>query len=217
MPSEELLIVVYEQLRVLAGSIFKQHPGEVTLQPTVLVHDVFLKLIGQSTDWAGSWHFFAVAAAAMRQILMDAAKSRSRLKRGGDRGRVTLGGLSENEPESGLDLVALNEALLKLTVLSERQSRVVELRFLTGLSIDRVAEILGLSPKAVVNDWRAARAFLSRELKREASMTPDQYAEVCAVLEGLREIPSGDRTLALEQVEFSSPEPRRELLSLLVV
>ncbi|MEM7519134.1 MAG: ECF-type sigma factor, partial [Planctomycetota bacterium] len=167
--SGELLKLVYSELRDLAGLVFQQYPGEVTLQPTVLVHDVFLKLCSANCPWSGSRHFYSVAAMAMRRILMDAAKSRSRLKRGGDRNRITLGGLSEEDTGSELDLVTLNDALLKLASLSERQARVVELRFLTGLPVERVAEVLDLSQKTVANDWRAARAFLSRELSRGAS------------------------------------------------
>lgn len=167
--SGELLNLVYGELRDLAGRVFKQYPGEVTLQPTVLVHDVFLKLVSANCPWSGSRHFYSVAAMAMRRILMDAAKSRSRLKRGGDKNRITFGGLSEEESGTDLDLVTLNDALLKLASLSERQARVVELRFLTGLPVERVAEVLELSPKTVANDWRAARAFLSRELSRGAS------------------------------------------------
>lgn len=166
--SSELLRVVYEELRAMADRAFGKGPSGVTLQPTALAHDAYLKLVNRSDEWTDRQHFFAVASLAMRDILRDNARARSAQKRGGQWDRISLTGVKDT-PESGesdVDLVDLDSALTKLSSLSQRQGRIVELRYLTGLPVTEVAEILGISVATVVNEWRFARAFLSRELSQ---------------------------------------------------
>lgn len=167
--AEDLLPVLYEELRGLAGGFFrKQDPGQ-TLQPTALVHEAFLKLTrGESIDWESRAHFFAVAAMAMRQILADHADSKRAVKRGGRMPRVTLSGLvTPARTVSEIDLIDLDEALTKLAALSPRQARIVEMRFLAGVEERDIARALGLSERTVRRQWRMARAFLKGELSGE--------------------------------------------------
>jgi RNA polymerase sigma-70 factor (ECF subfamily) len=166
----DLLPVVYQELRALAGSCVKRGGPEDTLQPTALVHEVFLKLARPvADDWDSRAHFFAVAAKAMRQILVDHARRKKAAKRGGGWHRVTLSGLlTPPTLEQQIDLIALDEALTKLATLSRRQYQVVELRFLAGLSENDVARVLGLTRHVVQREWRAARAFLRCELSGDA-------------------------------------------------
>ena len=167
-----LMPIVYEQLREVAASYLRQHRGNrgrghATLQPTILVHEAFLKLVGHdSAGWSGRAHFFAVAARAMRQILIDHVRSGLSRKRGGGVWqRVTLDpGLAPSDDAGELPLLELDDALLKLAALSPRQARVVELRFFGGLTVAEAGEVLGLSEATVHSDWKMARAWLSREL-----------------------------------------------------
>ena len=158
--ADRLLPQVYEELRALAASFFRQQPGNHTLQPTALVHEAFVRLVGASdANWSGRKHFFDVAAMAMRQLLTDHARRRAALKRGGDRERVVLedsGGV--NEPGHDVDLIALDEALAELQSLDPRQARIVELRFLAGLSVEETASLMEVSPRTVKLDWQMARA-----------------------------------------------------------
>lgn len=161
-----LLPYVYAQLRAIAGSYFRGESGDQTLQPTALVHEAYLKLIRSSEgDWQGQMHFCAVAATAMRQILSDRARKRRADKRGGDAKRVPLTDHLQT-PTNGevLDVLTLNDALQKLEELSPRKARIVELRFFGGLTIDQAATVLEVSHTTVENEWRVARAWLSREL-----------------------------------------------------
>lgn len=165
-----LLPVVYEQLRALAGSFFAHQRPDHTLQPTALVHEAFVKLADKAQPvWNDRKHFFNVAAMAMRQLLFDHARRHGAAKRGGHARRITLDQaltpLSTNE----LNLEALDAALTKLARLDERQARIVELRFLAGLSVEEVAELLGVSPRTVKLDWYMARAWLKQELSGEES------------------------------------------------
>ncbi len=163
----QLLPVVYDELRALAGSFFaRQTPGH-TLQPTALVHEAFLKLAGSDLEWESRAHFFAIAARAMRQVLMNHARDKAAAKRGGDWRRITLDDavtpFGSATPE--IDLLALDEALEKLGGLSERQARVIELRFFGGLTIAETAHVLGSGTTTVEDDWHMAKAWLGRELK----------------------------------------------------
>ncbi len=166
----ELLPVVYENLRALAGDFFRRERSDHTLQPTALVHEAYVKLLGSAGgDWQGRAHFFAVAARAMRQILTDHARAKRAAKRGGSgRERITLSGLKTPPATDGVDLMALDDALAKLGTIDERQCRIVELRFLAGLSVDDVALVLGISAPTVKREWRMAKAWLRRELGEEA-------------------------------------------------
>lgn len=161
----ELLPIVYQRLRALAGAYFQAQPGDHTLQPTALVHEAYLKLVNQANaTWESRAHFFALAATAMRQILQDRARRRRTAKRGGDWGRVMLDNVPTPVGESMVDLVALDDALTKLAELDARQCRIVELRFFGGLTVPEVAHVLGVSTRTIEKEWRRIRAWLSREL-----------------------------------------------------
>lgn len=164
--ADKLLPLVYDEFRALARHYLAQERLNHTLQPTALVHEAYMKLVDQSrVDWQGKSHFFAVAAQAMRRILVDHARSRQRDKRGGGRARVVLDEAVALSPQKDEDVLALDEALEKLAQLDARQARVVELRFFGGMSVEEVAEALGVSKRTVEGDWTFARAWLSRELR----------------------------------------------------
>lgn len=162
----KLLPLVYDNLRALAGSYFVNERGDHTLQPTAVVHEAYVKLVeGERADWKDRAHFFAVAASAMRQILADHARQKRAAKRGGGQHRVTLLGLeTPANGESQIDLIALDEALAKLTDAYPEQARITEMRFLAGLSVGEAAHVLGVSESTVERKWRMARAWLRREL-----------------------------------------------------
>lgn len=156
---------VYAELRAIAGRWFRSGSRNSTLQPTALVHEAYLHLVDQSqAGWRNRSHFFAVAAMAMRQILIQHARRRSAKKRGSDWGRVTLSAAAI-EDRGTLDLLDLDDALTALAQLHERQARVVELRFFGELSVEETAEVLGVSERTVKLDWRMAKAFLRSRLK----------------------------------------------------
>ncbi|MBX3395734.1 MAG: sigma-70 family RNA polymerase sigma factor [Phycisphaerae bacterium] len=163
--SSALLPVVYQELRALAGKYLRGQRRDHTLQPTALVHEAYLKLIDQTqAKWNDRAHFFAVAATAMRQILVNHAVARAALKRGGGRAKIALDENVAAGDQPEFDPIALDEALKKLAEFDERKSKVVELRFFSGLTVDEVAEVLNISRSTVEGDWRMARAWLSREL-----------------------------------------------------
>ncbi len=164
--ADKLLPLVYDEFRALARHYLAQERGNHTLQPTALVHEAYMKLVDQTrVDWQGRSHFFAVAAQAMRRILVDHARARMREKRGGGRARVTLDDAVALSPQKDEDVLALDEALEKLAKLDARQAKVVELRFFGGLNVDEVAAALNVSKRTVEGDWTFARAWLSRELR----------------------------------------------------
>jgi RNA polymerase sigma factor (TIGR02999 family) len=135
-----------------------------TLQPTAIVNEAYMRLIGrQGADWKNRAHFFAVAAQSMRRILVEHARRRDAKKRGGEGARYLLDTVAMTEPRA-VDLIALDDALAKLTALDEEQGRVVELRFFGGLTEDETAEVLFVSSKTIQRKWIAARTFLFREL-----------------------------------------------------
>jgi RNA polymerase sigma factor (TIGR02999 family) len=163
--AEELLPLVYDEFRAMAQRYLSRERPDHTLEPTALVHEAFMKLIDQSrVDWQGRAHFFAVAAQAMRRILVDHARHHNRLKRGGDRQRVSLDEQLAPGEHRTEDLVALDDALEQLAQLDARQARIVELRFFAGLTVGEVAETLGVSKRTIEGDWTMARAWLRREL-----------------------------------------------------
>ena len=163
-----LMRYVYDQLRSTAEGYMRSQRGAVSLQPTALVHDAFLKLFDRSDSipWNDRVHFFALAARAMRQILVDHARRRG--LRSGPEDSVTLDGVSGRAGnEEQVDLIDLDEALRELADLDERESRVVELRYFGGLAIPDVARVLGVSHATVERDWATARAWLGRRLSAE--------------------------------------------------
>lgn len=169
---DRLIPLVYGELRRLASRRLRGERHAVTLQPTALVHETFLRLVGRRIDWQGRVHFFAVAAKAMRQVLVDHARRRRALKRGGGALLVSIG-QAEGRPQRQLDLVALDESLEQLAALDPRQSEVVELRFFGGLSVEETAEVLRVSPATVKREWSVARAWLFRQMRRgEAEPRP---------------------------------------------
>jgi RNA polymerase sigma factor (TIGR02999 family) len=163
--AEGLYPAVYQELRGIAARWFRRSDRELTLQPTALVHEAYMHLVDQThADWRNRSHFFAVAAMAMRQILIQHARKRGALKRGSDWGRITLSQAALVEDRKTVDLLDLDAALTELQQLHERQARVVELRFFGELSVDETAMVLGVSPRTVKLDWRMARAWLRSKL-----------------------------------------------------
>lgn len=163
---DSLFLAEYRGLRSLAAKHLRKLKTS-TLQPTALVHEVYLKLL--ATDkFADRAHFICTAATAMRHILVDHARRKGQLKRGGGLLRVTLA-LSEATPALDLDLLALNTALDQLRLLDERQAQIVDLRFFAGFGVEEAAELLGLSERSVKRDWAMARAWLQSRLAGDAS------------------------------------------------
>jgi RNA polymerase sigma-70 factor, ECF subfamily len=164
--SNSLILLLYDELHALAQRWFRRQPKDHTLQPTALVHEVYLRLSQSShPQWRDRTHFFAVAAAAMRRVLVDHARERRALKRGGGRlARIDLDPALIAAP-AGVDIIALDAALTRLAALNERQSRIVELRFLGGLTVEETAAFLGVSPRTVKLDWNMARAWLRAQLR----------------------------------------------------
>jgi RNA polymerase sigma factor (TIGR02999 family) len=162
---EELLPLVHQELRRLARRyMFGERPGH-TLQTTALVNEAYLRLVNsRQVNWQNRAHFFAISAQLMRRILVDHARARGYQKRGGGIPKVTLDEALMGPREKGHDLVALDDALKALAGVDPRKSKVVELRFFGGLSVEETAEVLKVSPDTVHRDWRLAKAWLAREM-----------------------------------------------------
>ena len=164
---ERLLALVYEDLRRLAAWQLRSERTEHTLQPTALVHEVYLKLAGQQpVDWQDKGHFFALAAQVMRHILVDHARTRRREKRGGGRASAALDEALGLSAPTAPWLVELDEALVALAGVDDRKGRIVELRYFGGLTVEEAADVLGISPATVRREWTMAKAWLRRELRR---------------------------------------------------
>lgn len=165
---DQLMPIVYEELRRLARGFMGKERNNHTLQTSALINEAYLKLVDQDeTNWQNRAHFFAVAAQIMRHILVDHARSYGYEKRGAGAQRVGLDDANVfNEQRAG-ELVALDEALTNLAAIDPRKSRLVELRFFGGLNIDETAEVMDLSPTTVQREWRAAKAWLQRFIKGE--------------------------------------------------
>ena len=165
--ADELLPLVYEELRLLAAQKMSQElPGQ-TLQATALVHEAYIRLIGEEAqNWKSRRHFFTTAAEAMRRILIDNARRKMSLKHGGDRQRINLdkAALKYDDDLSVDDLIALDEALSRLAEIDAIKSEVVKLRYFAGLSVEQTAEILEISPTTAKRYWAYARAWLLREI-----------------------------------------------------
>jgi RNA polymerase sigma-70 factor, ECF subfamily len=167
---DRLMPVVHQELRRIARRHMAGERSGHTLQTTALVNEAYLRLIGsQKVRWQDRAHFFAVSAQLMRRILVDYARSRNYQKRGAGAHPVSLIDNLDASPQKGTDLVALDEALEALAAADPRKSKVVELKFFGGLSVDEIAEVLKVSPQTVLRDWKLSKVWLLRELaKREA-------------------------------------------------
>ena len=165
---DELMPIVYEELRRQAARHLRHERAGHTLQTTALVHEAYLRLVDQrDVRWQNRAHFYAIAAQLMRRILVDHARRGSAAKRGGSALKLPLDEAFASTGEREVDLVAIDEALLKLAELDPQQSRVVELRFFGGLNVEETAEVLGVSPRTVKRDWSVAKAWLHREIGGE--------------------------------------------------
>jgi RNA polymerase sigma factor (TIGR02999 family) len=163
--AHDLLPLVYDELRALAGAYFRRERPDHTLQPTALVHEAFLKLIGQTgPEWKGRAHFLAVAATAMRHTLVNHALAKKAAKRGGGAQPVLVDVDLAGTSAGGLNTLELDQALKDLAALDERKAKVVEMRFFGGMTIDETAAVLNVSVSTVEADWRMARAWLSSQL-----------------------------------------------------
>jgi RNA polymerase sigma factor (TIGR02999 family) len=166
---DALMPLVYDELRRLAQHYLRLERSDHTLQSTALVHEAYVRLVGRdSPPWQSRAHFFGIAARLMRQILVEHARAHRAAKRGGNAVKLTLEDATSVAQPVAIDLVALDDALQKLAVLDVRQSRLVELRFFAGLTIEDAAEALELSPATVAREWTIARAWLYREIARSA-------------------------------------------------
>jgi RNA polymerase sigma factor (TIGR02999 family) len=164
-----LLPRVYKELRRLARHQLRSERPDHTLQSAALVHETYLRLVGPSPpqQWESRAHFFAIAAQLMRQILVDYARRHRAAKRGGSICKLSLEDAMGTSGRAQVDIVALDDALHALARIDERQSRVVELRFFAGLSLNEISKVLDIAPATVQRDWTAARAWLHREISRE--------------------------------------------------
>jgi RNA polymerase sigma factor (TIGR02999 family) len=162
--------LVYDELRRLARHHLRGERGDHTLQSTALVHEAYLRLAGQNPpQWQSRAHFFAIAARLMRQILVDHARARSAAKRGSGACTLTLDQSIAFPPKVNVDVIVLDKALTELAELDGQQSRIVELRFFGGLTIEDTSEVLGISRATVKRDWLVARAWLLRAMTGETS------------------------------------------------
>lgn len=165
---EKLVPLVYDELRRIARRHMKREPAGHTLQTTALVNEAYLRLIEQKEmKWQNRAHFFAISAQLMRRILVSMARARHANKRGGEARQVPLDEALVISEERAAELVALDEAMNELAALDPRRSRVVELRYFGGLSVEETAEVLKISPETVMRDWKRAKAWLYTELNRK--------------------------------------------------
>lgn len=163
---EQLFADVYAELRTLAAQYLHRERQSHTLQPTALVHEAYLKLLGETrVDWRCRAHLLAIASQAMRQILVDHARRHGAAKRGGDQHRIALDDNLVIESNRDVDVLALDDALTKLTKLDPRQAQMIELRFFAGLSVAEVAKAMRMSKRSAEREWTMVRAWLRRELR----------------------------------------------------
>jgi len=160
---EQLLPLVQRELRRLASSYMRRERPGHTLQTTALINEAYMRLVDQQVAWESRAQFFGIAARLMRQILVDHARAQSNAKRGGDRQQVSLA-IAEGLPQKSSDLLALDDALQNLAAIGPRQSQIVELRYFGGLTVEETAQVLGISTATVERQWRAARAWLHKEM-----------------------------------------------------
>ena len=164
---DRILPIVYDELRKQAARYLQRERAGHTLQTTALINEAYIRLVDQkNVRWQNRAHFFGISAQLMRRILVDHARAKHRAKRGGSDIRVSLSDANLVVKETDLDIIAVDEALERLAHIDEQQSRVVELRFFAGLSVEETAEVLKISPATVKRDWSMAKAWLHRELTR---------------------------------------------------
>jgi RNA polymerase sigma-70 factor, ECF subfamily len=173
-----LMNLVYKELRRLARSYLRAERSDNSLQPTALVHEAYLSLVGQrGKNFQNRNHFFAIASAQMRRILVDHARARRAEKRGGGQLKVELDEALALSPQQSADIVALDEALERLAKLDPRQAKVVELRYFMGNSEAEIAEILGVSTRTVKRDWVVAKAWLYKEIRSSERAGPSSQTQ----------------------------------------
>ena len=172
--AEELLPLVYDELRRLARARLARQPAGTTLQPTALVHEAYLRLVGANDPgWNSRGHFFAAAAIAMRRILVERARRKGRLRHGGRQRRVAIAAAEPCEEPRSDDLLAINEALTRLEVDDPRKGQIVNLRYFAGLSASEVAAALGISLSTVEREWRYCRRWLFTQLRQPEAESDD--------------------------------------------
>ncbi len=162
---DALLPLIYDELRSLASNYLRRERPDHTLQPTALVHEAYLRLVDQTrVNWQNRAHFFGVAAQMMRRILVDHARAHRAGKRGADFQKLSLDVNIDKAVERGAELIALDEALKQLAQIDEQKSRIIELHYFGGLSVEEIAQVLGVSPITVKRHWRMAKAWLYHEV-----------------------------------------------------
>lgn len=162
---DELIPLIYQDLRRLAGNYLQRERQDHTLQPTALINEVFVRLIDQQNiKWQNRAHFFGISAKLMRRVLVDHARAHRAAKRGGDQFSVSLSQANQVASDPGVDLLNLHAALERLETLDPQQSQIVELRFFGGLTIEETAEVMSRSHATIEREWKMARAWLRREL-----------------------------------------------------
>ena len=165
---DQLLPIVYDELRRQAARYLRQERPGHTLQTTALVHEAYLRLVDQkNVQWQNRAQFFGIAAQLMRRILVDHARTKHRAKRGGSAVRVSLSDVTSVTKGANLDLIEIDEALNRLSEIDEQQAKIVELRFFSGLNVEETAAALNISPATVKRDWAVAKAWLHREITRD--------------------------------------------------
>jgi RNA polymerase sigma factor (TIGR02999 family) len=168
--ADELLPLVYAELRKLAASKMARESPNQTLQPTALVHEAWVRLVGEANPkFDGRAHFFAAAAESMRRILIDKARRKRALRHGGGQQRIDFEDVDVASPTDDDQLLAINDALDKLTAQNKVEAELVKLRYFVGLTLEEAAEVLGISARTADNYWAHARAWLFRELKAKSS------------------------------------------------
>jgi len=162
---EKLLPLVYTELHRLAAAYMRRERSGHTLQPTALIHEAYLRLVGDDTDWQNRAHFIGVAANIMRHVLVDYARAHNAGMRGGNLQRVELEEGIAISKERSSEVLILHDALNKLEKVNARQARIVELRYFAGLSIEEIAPVLGIAPRSVERDWALARVWLFKQVQ----------------------------------------------------
>ncbi|MGI8567263.1 MAG: sigma-70 family RNA polymerase sigma factor [Pyrinomonadaceae bacterium] len=165
---DALLPLIYDELRNLAANYLRRERRDHTLQPTALVHEAYLRLVDQrSVNWQNRAHFFGVAAQLMRRILVDHARAHNAEKRGHDFQKLSLDENIDKADERSAELIALDDALKELAEIDEQKSRIVELRYFGGLTVEETAEVLGVTPITIKRHWRMAKAWLHGRMQNE--------------------------------------------------